>query len=90
MVQTQPYKEPLENKKEVLNSALFLLFAYTLPGFTTIILEPEDRYSLGYIAIVILGIMVAFNLILAIISIIKDRALKKIREKIAAFRIFQS
>jgi hypothetical protein len=52
---------------------LFLLFSYSLPGFTTFILDPDDRYVLGYLPIVILSIMVLINLTLAIISICKER-----------------
>jgi hypothetical protein len=64
-----PYLENRENLKEILNMYLFLLFSYTLPGFTSFILEPEDRYLLGYLPIGILSVMVLINLTLAIIFV---------------------
>jgi hypothetical protein len=90
ILQCLPFVEKVENITEVVNACLFLAFGYTLPGFTLIILDPADRYKLGFTTIGILALLVLINITTAVAVVsmikIKKRFLLKIIEKKKADR----
>jgi hypothetical protein len=80
ILNNKPYIEMIENVKEVVNYQCFLLFCYTLPGFTALITDLNVQYNLGFIAIAILGAIVVFNLGITGVTTCIERSKEKAKK----------
>ena len=54
-----------------------MFFSYFIPAYTFMTPNAEDRYFLGYYTIVIVGIILAVNLVWMIVTLIQDRIKQK-------------
>jgi hypothetical protein len=82
LLASDPYLEPQESRKELVNSYVLLLFAYLVPAYTFMTPEASDRFFLGNFAIIIVGILILVNFIWTIVQLLQDRCKKKILQKV--------
>ena len=61
---SQPYELPENNSKETANEIFIQLITYFLLTYTNYVTNPDMKYTLGWVNIACLSIMVLFNLVL--------------------------
>jgi hypothetical protein len=66
LILNRPFKDQSDHHLELFTEGCILMFIYTFLCFTDFILEPETRYNVGWVAIIIFMINLLGNLVVVI------------------------
>jgi hypothetical protein len=67
-----PHKERFASKTEIVTELTILGLLYTLQGFKGDLLQPDVQYTVGWIAVLVLGQYICIHLVYNVYGTIKD------------------